>query len=185
MTRPSIVVRVMCGSGVGLVTKGVLKGELFIAFTQFTRLKWIGGVLRNVVLVSQLARRAPLPPGQQFLIVACAMEQSYVDRLRIVNDELWENRDYFTAANLTKAEKWINAAEAKIDLLPQSAGHGGAQGEEIRQDINTLYERLVDAKNWLRSQRAGSRAGFRLRGMTRQRLRYQGSQSSGEINNQS
>ena len=101
------------------------------------------------------------------------MSQTDIDHLDIAKKELWENRDYFRTESVEKAGKYIDALEWLIVSVPQLASHGGSQAEELRQDIRTWQILLEKAKSWLAGRRSQRHAGFRLRGMTRMRSRYQ------------
>ena len=101
------------------------------------------------------------------------MSQTDIDRLAIVKEDLYENADYAAAGSLPKAQAYLTALTRLIDMIPQMASIGGTQGEEQRFDIQTLNRRLDEVRAFVTRRRNRQSAGFRLRGSTRMRLRYQ------------
>ena len=90
--------------------------------------------------------------------------------LHDVRKSLRDNADYAEADDQVKAGKFATALKQYILAIPQMASRG-SQGEETRFDIQTLKEMLKEAETFLAKKRSISKAGFRLRGMTRMPLR--------------
>ena len=99
------------------------------------------------------------------------MAQKDIDRLQIEKDRAYENADYQAADSVPKAQEYLTAVTRLIWMIPQLASHGGSQAEEARFDIKTWHQEKTLVTAWLRSQ--SPKGGFRLRGMTRMRPRYQ------------
>ncbi len=77
-------------------------------------------------------------------------------RLAAVQDELYLTAGYRATADVDLAKRRETALTRLIDMLPQSGVFGGAGGEQVRFDIVSLRQQLMDVQKWLSNRRTSA-----------------------------
>jgi hypothetical protein len=100
-----------------------------------------------------------------------AVTPDYADRYNEAKDAVWQYADYFELESDVRCRKYITGLTRALSIIPQLVAHGGSGAEELREDKETMFAELQQARKWLTTRkRAG---GFRQVQMSRQSERFE------------
>lgn len=93
-----------------------------------------------------------------------------IRHLDIARKAIWDNADYLELDDQAKAGK-LQTALTRYILLTLEEASRGTGSESYREDLETKRAMLVDVKAFFLKKRSRTLSGFRLRPLTRMRLR--------------